>query len=96
MTCEGCEEHVNNELSKVTGVLLYKTSYASRSSLVTFDKSKVDAKTIEEAINKTGYKVKNYDFMNASNSAVLNSTSCKKDTSGSNESGKSCCDKEDK
>ncbi len=60
MTCEGCEEHVNNELSKVTGVIAYKTSYASRSSLVTFDKSKVDVKTIETAINKTGYTVKDY------------------------------------
>ena len=38
MTCAGCEEHVNNELSKVAGVLAYKTSYATRSSLVTFDK----------------------------------------------------------
>jgi copper chaperone CopZ len=70
MTCEGCEEHVNNELSKVAGVLNYKTSYANRSSLVTFDKSKVDVKTIEAAINKTGCKVKNYDVMNASNTAV--------------------------
>jgi copper chaperone CopZ len=70
MTCEGCEEHVNNELSKVSGVLAYKTSYASRSSLVTFDKSKVDVKTIEAAINKTGYKVKSYAVMNASNTAV--------------------------
>jgi copper chaperone CopZ len=60
MTCEGCEEHVNNELSKVAGVLTYKTSYASKSSLVTFDKSKVDVKTIESAINKTGYTVKDY------------------------------------
>lgn len=61
MTCEGCEEHVNNELSKVNGVLAYKTSYATRSSLVTFDKTKVDVKTIEAAINKTGYKVKGYE-----------------------------------
>jgi len=60
MTCEGCEEHVNNELSKVAGVIDYKTSYASRSSLVTFDKSKVDVKTIETAINKTGYTVNDY------------------------------------
>ena len=70
MTCEACEEHVNNELSKVNGVLAYKTSYANRSSLVTFDKSKVDEKTIEAAINKTGYKVKSYDFMNADNTGV--------------------------
>jgi mercuric ion transport protein len=63
MTCEGCEEHVNNELSKVAGVLLYKTSYVSRSSLVTFDKSKVNVKTIEAAINKTGYRVKDYKLI---------------------------------
>lgn len=70
MTCAGCEEHVNSELSKVPGVLAYKTSYATRSSLVTFDKSKVDVKTIEAAINTTGYIVKSYDFMNASNTAI--------------------------
>lgn len=70
MTCAGCEEHVNNELSKVTGVVSYKTSYATRSSLVTFDKLKVDVKTIEAAINKTGYKVKSYDFMSADNTGV--------------------------
>ena len=60
MTCEGCEAHVNNELSKVSGVIAYKTSNASRSSLVTFDKSKVDVKSIAAAINKTGYTVKDY------------------------------------
>ena len=65
MTCEGCEEHINNELSKLGGVLTYKTSYAKRSSLVSFDNSKVDLKTIEATINKTGYKVKCYDVVNA-------------------------------
>ena len=70
MTCEACEGHVNNELSKVNGVLAYKTSYATRSSLVTFDRSKVDEKTIAAAINKTGYKVKSYDFMSANNTGV--------------------------
>ena len=60
MTCEGCEENVNNELSKVAGILTYKTSYASKSSLVTFDKSKVGVNTIAAAINKTGYTVKDF------------------------------------
>ena len=63
MTCAGCEEHVNNELSKVRGVLAYQTSYATRSSLVTYDGSKVDVKTIEAAINKTGYKVEGYKLI---------------------------------
>lgn len=62
MTCEACEEHVNSELSKVNGVLAYVTSYATRSSLVSFDQLKTDEKTIEAAINKTGYKVKSYEF----------------------------------
>ena len=61
MTCESCEEHVNNELSKVYGIVSYKTSYASQSSLVTFDKLKVDVKTIAAAINKTGYTANDYN-----------------------------------
>ncbi len=70
MTCEACEEHVNNELSKVAGVISYKTSYATRSSLVAFDKSKINVNTIEAVINKTGYKVKSYDFMSTNNTGV--------------------------
>ena len=60
MSCSGCELEVNNELAVVNGVIAYKTFYANKSSLVTFDKSKVDVKKIEAAINKTGYKVRNY------------------------------------
>lgn len=63
MTCEGCEEHVNSQLSKLPGVLTYKTSYASGSSMVSFDKTKVKITTIEAAINKTGYKVKEYKLL---------------------------------
>ncbi len=70
MSCESCEAEVNNEISKVDGVIAYKTSYAGKSSLVSFDKSKVDVKTIAAAINKTGYTVKSYYFMNASITAI--------------------------
>ena len=57
MTCEACEAHVNNELSKVSGVLAYKTSYSHSNTQVTFDSSKVDIETLEAAIQRTGYKV---------------------------------------
>ena len=70
MTCSGCELEINNELSKVKGVITYKTSYATKSSLVTFDKSMVDVKEIEAAINKTGYKVNSFNVMNASKTPV--------------------------
>lgn len=87
MTCEGCEEHVNNELSKVNGVLAYKTSYVSRSSLVTFDKTKVDIRTIESAINKTGYKVKSHDV-------IADTTNmCSGEDSSCTNATKSCCRK---
>jgi len=70
MTCESCEEHVNLELSKVSGILAYSTSYADGGSIVSFDRSKVDIKAIEAAINKTGYSVKSYELMKALNTAV--------------------------
>ncbi|MEJ7911759.1 MAG: mercuric transport protein MerTP [Chitinophagaceae bacterium] len=57
MTCAGCEAHVNSELAKETGVLGYITSYASKSSTVTFDAGKTTANAVEAAINRTGYKV---------------------------------------
>ena len=63
MTCAGCQQPINNEVSKVKGVLAYKTSYALKNSLVTFDKSKVDVKTIEAVINKTGYTVREYKLI---------------------------------
>lgn len=89
MTCAGCVEHVNNELSKVAGILNYKTSYAKRSSFVTFDKSKVDIKTIAAAINKTDFAVKGYELMNRQ--ATAQTINKEKECSSTS---KSCCQKE--
>lgn len=86
MSCAGCELEVNNELSKVNGVIAYKTSYATKSSLVTFDKSKVSEKIIEAAIYKTGYKVKSYELINSS---IIYETGINNTCSDSS----SCCDK---
>lgn len=63
MTCASCEGSVNHEVSKVKGVISYKTSYADKTCKVIFDKSKVNEKTIETAINKTGYKVTGYKLI---------------------------------
>lgn len=57
MTCNGCEEHVNRELSKVTGVIETETSYKKGTSTVKFDKSKASVATLKAAIENTGYKV---------------------------------------
>ncbi|GAB3026433.1 hypothetical protein GCM10027051_34010 [Niabella terrae] len=57
MTCEGCTEHINSELSKTSGVITFNTSYEKRSSTVKFDNSKTSVDNIATAINNTGYKV---------------------------------------
>jgi copper chaperone CopZ len=90
MTCVGCEEHVNKELSKEKGVLAYTTLYTSRSSLVSFDHSKTGVKAIEAAINRSGYEVKSYAPFPSSHSAGSLTTS---PGSSSESKVKSCCEK---
>lgn len=64
MTCSGCEEHVNSELSKVNGVIEAQTFYAKGISTVKFDKSKATVEQLKSAIAKTGYEVTNYELLN--------------------------------
>lgn len=63
MTCEGCTEHINSELSKVTGVIESNTSYEKANSTVKFDKSKISIDSIASAISKTGYKVSSQNLI---------------------------------
>jgi mercuric ion transport protein len=90
MTCADCEAHVNKELVKENGILAYTTSYASRSSLVSFDNSKIKVQAVEAAINRSGYKVKGYKTVALSNTADSIPT-----LSGSSSKNKvkSCCEK---
>jgi len=59
MTCEACKEHINLALSKVPGILEYKTEYKAGSSIIKFDNSKTNQDSIANAINESGYKVTN-------------------------------------
>ncbi|WP_241282693.1 mercuric transport protein MerTP [Chryseobacterium timonianum] len=58
MTCKGCEEHVNHEVNKLSGIIKSSVSYEKRNAVVEFDTSKTTVSQIEKAINSTGYKVK--------------------------------------
>lgn len=69
LTCAGCEYLVNSKLSKVSGVIADKTSYAAKTSVVTFDPCKINIPSIQAAINKSGYSVKGYKII-ISHSAV--------------------------
>lgn len=58
MTCRGCEEHISDALSKVNGVIENKTSYKEGITIVKFDRSVTDIDSIVNAVNRTGYTVK--------------------------------------
>ena len=57
MTCASCEEHVNQEVNKLTGIISSIASYGNEKAVVEFDNSKTNITEIEKAINSTGYSV---------------------------------------
>lgn len=57
MTCSGCEEHVNYEVNKLTGIIKTTVSYENGNAIIEFDQTKTDIDQIEQAIGKTGYSV---------------------------------------
>ncbi|TCK80934.1 mercuric transport protein MerTP [Albibacterium bauzanense] len=57
MTCASCEEYVDHEVNKLSGIFKSTVSYNSRNAIVEFDNSKTNIAEIEKAINKTGYSV---------------------------------------
>ena len=57
MTCSGCEEHVNQEVNKLTGIIQTTVSYENGNAIIEFDQAQTGIEEIEEAIEKTGYSV---------------------------------------
>lgn len=57
MSCASCEDHVNQAVNKLPGIIQSTTSYKYRNSLVSYDSSKTNINEIINAINSTGYKV---------------------------------------
>ncbi len=57
MTCTGCEEHVDQEVYQLDGVLEASTSYRDAQSIIRYDPHRTDIEQIIKAIERTGYKV---------------------------------------
>ena len=57
MTCASCEEHVNHEINKLSGIVNSKASYEKGNAIIEFDRTKTNETEIEKAIDLTGYKV---------------------------------------
>jgi copper chaperone CopZ len=58
MTCTSCEDHVRHEVSGLKGVVDVTADYNTGKVAVRFDRNKLSADEIRQAIDATGYKVK--------------------------------------
>lgn len=57
MTCQGCEEHVKNAVSKLPGFIEATADHQTGKATIKFDNSKTSLEQVVDAINEKGYKV---------------------------------------
>lgn len=48
MTCASCEEHVNHEVNKLSGIIKSTASYENENAIVEFDNTKTNISEIEK------------------------------------------------
>jgi mercuric ion binding protein len=58
MTCTGCENTVQESVTKIAGVTEIKASHLDSTAVVTFDSTKTNLAAIGDAINEAGYVFK--------------------------------------
>lgn len=56
MTCSGCEKHVEDQVSKVPGVIHVKASYDKSNAVVEFEPANATLADLQKAIDSIGYK----------------------------------------
>lgn len=60
MTCVGCEVTLEENISKIEGVVSVKASHTEKEAIIEFDSTKTDIKTISKTIKESGYKPYTY------------------------------------
>ena len=60
MTCTGCEQTIQANISKLEGVKSVKATFADGKALVEFVPSLVDTVMMKEAVTSAGYVVKGF------------------------------------
>jgi len=58
MTCTGCENTIQEAVTKIDGVNSIKASHLDSTAVVSFDESKTSIAAIGDAINEAGYVYK--------------------------------------
>jgi len=56
MTCVGCEITLEENLSKIKGVVHVKASHKKENAIIKFDSTKTSLPQIKKAIKKSGYQ----------------------------------------
>ncbi len=56
MTCVGCEVTLEENISKIEGVVNVKASHTEKEAIIEFDSTKTDINTITKTIKESGYK----------------------------------------
>ncbi len=56
MTCVGCEITLEENVSKIEGVVNVKASHKKEKAFIEFDSTKTNIQTIKKSIKKAGYK----------------------------------------
>lgn len=64
MTCTSCEEHIQQAVNGLAGVLESTANYNEGTAQVKFDSDKISVDKISEAINETGYTVVEFKIKN--------------------------------
>lgn len=56
MTCPSCERRISDALMKVDGIIEARADYASETTRIIYDESRIDLIRIEETVEGAGYK----------------------------------------
>lgn len=58
MTCKSCEQIVDSEINKLSGILDTEISFENKKAIISFDSSVTSLKEVKDAILATGYTIK--------------------------------------
>jgi len=56
MTCVGCEVTLEDNISKIEGVVSVKASHTEKEAIIEFDSTKTNINKITKTIKESGYK----------------------------------------
>jgi copper chaperone CopZ len=63
MTCTGCEQNIQNNVSKLDGIKTVKAAYTVGKAIIEYNPEIVDTTKIRTAITQSGYSVAAFNYL---------------------------------